>query len=151
MRVGGPIKLKGSLLCSGSLRAGNKVEALKGINVSGSARIQGDVLTLERLLITGSTTINGNVTGTNISIGRERAIKRSAYKHNNKIYGNILARNTINIIGTLVDGDVKGKDVVIGRGTEVLGTVYFVNTISRHDKSILANKPVQIIEEDLHL
>jgi len=50
----------------------------------------------------------------------------------------------------LVNGDVKGRNVIISKGTEVLGTIYYVDSIDVHDKTILANKPIQIKEEDLH-
>ncbi|MHA2398394.1 MAG: hypothetical protein ACXADU_05845 [Promethearchaeota archaeon] len=126
------------------------MEALKGVKISGSGRIQGDLLSLEKISMSGSANINGNVSATDISIGRERTIKRSVYKHNNKIYGNVLARNSVNLIGALVDGDVKGRNVVIGRGTEVTGTIYYVDTFRKHEKSLLAKNPVQITEDELH-
>ncbi len=62
-----------------------------------------------------------------------------------------MARNNIELIRASVEGDVKGRDVVIGRGTEVLGTVYYVDTIEVHDKATLANDAIKISEEDLHL
>ncbi|MFX1594164.1 MAG: hypothetical protein ACFFCL_15850 [Promethearchaeota archaeon] len=150
MSVDGEVLIKGKFHSSGSFRAGKKVEALDGFSNSGSARIQGELLTLESVDISGSSTITGNISGTDIFIGRERGLGRSIYKHPNKVYGTILARNNIELYRTLVDGDVKGRDVRIGRGTEVLGTVYYVDTIDVHDKAILANKPIQIKEEDLH-
>ncbi len=148
--VGGEISIKGRLVSSGSLRAGNKVEALQGIRISGSGTVQGGLLSLETIDISGSSSVHGNITGTNILIGREKRLSRSIYKHPNKVYGNILARNNVNLIATLVDGDVKGRIVEIGKGTEILGTVYYVGSIEVHDKSILVNEPIQITEEDLH-
>ncbi|MFW9971420.1 MAG: hypothetical protein ACFFDF_14595 [Candidatus Odinarchaeota archaeon] len=149
--VDGTVLIKGKIHSSGSFRAGNKVEAIDGIRISGSARIEGDLLTLETVEITGSSIINGNITGTDIILGRERTLGRSIYKHPNKIYGSILARNNIELIRVSVEGDVKGRDVIIGKGTEVLGNVYYVDTIEVHEKANLTHEPIQISEEDLHL
>lgn len=149
--IDGTVLIKGKLVSSGSFRAGNKVEAIDGIRVSGSARIEGDVLTLETIEITGSSIINGNVTGTDVFFGRERMLSRSIYKHPNKVYGSILARNNIELIRASVEGDVKGRDVIIGKGTEILGNVYYVDKIEVHEKANLAYEPIQISIEDLHL
>jgi cytoskeletal protein CcmA (bactofilin family) len=151
MSVDGELLIKGKLHSSGSFRGGNRVEAIDGIKVSGSARIQGDLLTLELVEITGSGIINGNVSGTDVILGRERTLSRSIYKHPNKVYGTILARNNVELIRALVEGDVKGRDVIIGRGTEISGTVYYVDTIEVDDKATLAHEPIQIPEEELHL
>ncbi|MFW9827102.1 MAG: hypothetical protein ACFFEY_05710 [Candidatus Thorarchaeota archaeon] len=149
--VDGGVLIKGKLRNSGSFRAGNKVEATDGIKISGSARIQGDVLTLETLDVSGSSIINGNITATDVILGREKLLSRSIYKHPNKVYGTIIARNNVQLISALIEGDVKGRDVYIGKGTEITGTVYYVDTIEIHDKAILANQPIQISEEELHL
>jgi cytoskeletal protein CcmA (bactofilin family) len=151
MSVDGEVLVKGKLHSSGSFRGGNRVEAIDGIRVSGSARIQGDLLTLELVEISGSSIINGNVSGTDVILGRERTFSRSIYKHPNKVYGTILARNNVELSRAFVEGDVKGRDVVIGRGTEVLGIVYYVDTIEVHEKAVLAHEPVKISEEELHL
>jgi len=58
--------------------------------------------------------------------------------------GKITATNTIDITGTFVDGDVKGRNVRIGQGTEISGAVYYIDSIERHQKATLTNEPVQI-------
>ena len=82
-------------------------------------------------------------------LGRERSLSRSIYKHPNKVDGIILARNNIELYRALVAGDVKGRDVLIGRGTEISGTVYYVNSIVIDKKVKLANEPVQISAEEM--
>ncbi len=74
---------------------------------------------------------------------------KSIYKHPNKVYGNIIARQDVNLIRTFVEGDVRGYDVNIGRGTEVLGIVYYINDIQVHEKAILAHKAVNVKIENL--
>lgn len=147
--VGGEISVKGDLINSGSLRAGNKIEAHNDIKFSGSSRVQGNIISQKDIIISGSATIHGSITGADISIGRERLFRKSIYKHPNKVYGDIIARKDIKLIGTLVEGDVRGYDVNIGPGTEVLGIIYYINDIYIHEKAILAHKPVKVNVENL--
>jgi len=147
--IGGEISVKRNLVNSGSLRAGNKIEVLQDIKFSGSSRVQGNIISQKDIVISGSATIHGSITGADISIGRERLFSRSIYKHPNKVYGEIIARKDVNLIGTFVDGDVRGHDVRIGRGTEVVGTVYYVGDIQVHEKAILAHEPVKVNIENL--
>jgi len=147
--VGGEIFVKKDLINSGSLRAGNKIEVHQDINFSGSSRVQGNIISRKDIVISGSSTVQGSITGNDISIGRERLSSKSIYKHPNKVYGNIIARQDVNLIGTFVEGDVRGYDVNIGRGTEVLGIVYYINDIQVHEKAILAHKAVKVKIENL--
>ena len=120
------------------------------IRISGSLTAQGDLLSLETIDISGSSTVHGNITGTNVILGRGKRLGWGIYKHSYKVNGNILARNVVNLFSTFVKGDVKGRDIEIGKGTEISGTIYYVDNIRIHEKTILANDPVQIKEEDLH-
>lgn len=147
--VGGNVLIKGELGSSGSFRAGNKVEALQGIRFSGSASVQGGLYSQKNIDIGGSTIINGNITGENVLIGKRLVRAKKMLKQPFKVYGNILATSTVDITGTLVDGDVKGRDVRIGQGTEILGAVYYVDNIEIHQKATLTNAPIQISAEDL--
>jgi len=151
MRVGGEILVKGTLVNSGSLRTENRVEALQGINVSGSAHIKGGVSSQKLIKISGSSTIHGDVSGYDISLGRESKLSRNIYKHLSKVYGNIIARSYVKLIRTLVEGDVRGRDLYIGEGTVISGMVYYVDSIEVHKKATLANEPIQITERDLNL
>lgn len=151
-RVEGGIFVKGAFSSSGSLRAGNNVEALQGIRSSGSFIVKGDLLSRNTIDITGSTTIYGDVTGNSVFIGRGRALRgRNVFKHPGKVHGSVNANNNIILIRTLVEEDVKGRIVKIGRDTEVMGTVYYVDKIEIDEKSILTHGAVQISAVDLKL
>jgi cytoskeletal protein CcmA (bactofilin family) len=151
-RVEGGIFVQGEFSSSGSLRAGNNVEALQGIRFTGSSIVKGDLLSKHTIDITGSTTIYGDITGNNVFIGRGRVLKgRSVFKHPDKVHGSVSAKNNVVLIRTLVEEDVKGRVVKIGRGTEVIGTVYYVDEIEIDEKSILTNSPIQITSDDLKL
>ncbi|MFX1567410.1 MAG: hypothetical protein ACFFCV_03480 [Promethearchaeota archaeon] len=149
MSIGGEISVKGTLVNSGSLRAGGKVEAPEGINISGSARINGDLSSQRLIKISGSSTIHGDVSGSDIVLGREPRMGRNIYKHLSIINGSIFAKNHVDLARTLVEGDVRGRTVIIGKGTEIKGMVYYVENIEVHDKATLANEPIHITERDL--
>jgi len=146
--VGGEISIKGELGSSGSFRAGNNVEAIQGIRFSGSARIQGGLLSQKSIDINGSSTINGDITGEDIFIGTRLVRAKKMLKQPFKVYGNISATKTVDITGTFVDGDVKGRNVRIGQGTEISGAVYYIDSIERHQKATLANEPIQIKQNE---
>jgi len=151
-RVDGEISIKGKLESSGSLRVGKKIEALSGIKFTGSSKVKGSLFSERSIEITGSTTIYGDVEGSNIyiQVGRVSGGRR-AFKHPVKVYGNIFGRKSVNLVRTLVDGDVKGRDVIVGRNTEILGQVYYVDNIEINEKSILNHDPIQISSEELDI
>lgn len=142
--VDGEIITKGSLKNSGSLRVGKQVSAGDDISVSGSAKINGNLTSEETIKVSGSCTVHGNVSGREIYLGQERYLALSVYKHSTKIYGNVTAKDEVVLIGALVEGDVRAKEVTIGKGTEVLGTVYYVDSIEVHEKSRLAKNPIKV-------
>lgn len=149
MSVGGQLSVKGTIVSSGSLKAGNKVEALEGIRFSGSSRIQGDLLSQKDINVNGSTTIDGNIKGDNIFIGKDQMLHKKVFKQPYKVQGNIYAENQLDIIGAYVVGDVRGRNVKIGRKTEILGAVYYIDSIEVHKQATLANDPIQIKVDEI--
>ncbi|MFW9772449.1 MAG: hypothetical protein ACFFFB_08190 [Candidatus Heimdallarchaeota archaeon] len=147
--IEGEIIIKGEVVNSGSLRVGNNLEAIQGIRISGSTHVKGGLKSKSLIKITGSSTIYGDINGFDISLGRKGLSKRSIYKHPNKVFGSVYGRDNIYLINCLVENDVKGRKVYIGPKTEVLGTVYYVDTIQVDVNAVLKNKSVQIKEEEL--
>lgn len=149
-RVSGEILIKGYFKSSGSLRVGDNIEALEGLNYSGSSNIRGNIYSERGILISGSTTIYGNVNGKVIDIGVGRVLgSRGAFKHPIKVYGNVIGDKSVNLVRTFVEGDVKGRYVIIGKKTEIIGQVYYVDTIEKNENSILHHDPIQISAEEL--
>ncbi|MBY8984577.1 MAG: hypothetical protein KGD65_05910 [Candidatus Lokiarchaeota archaeon] len=149
-RVGGKISILGYFKSSGSLRVGDNIKALEGINFSDSSNIRGNIYSERGILISGSTTVYGNVDGNVIDLGVGRVLgSRGAFKHPVKVYGSVHASKSVNLVRALVEGDVRGKHVIIGKNTEILGKVYYVDTIEKHEKSILNHDPIQISAKEL--
>jgi len=143
--IDGEIRIIGEYIKSGTLRAGNHLEAINGMKMSGLSKIKGNLMSKKDVEIRGNATIDGNIKADNISIGMP--IDRRPIKHPYKIHGNLIADNTINIKKTFVGGDIKGRDVIIEYGTEVVGAVYYINSIEVSSRATLAKKPMQIKEE----
>ncbi len=137
------IKIKGKLENSGSLRVGNGVEALQGIRFSGSSRVEGDLTSEETVEISGSTSVKGNIKANRVLIGIQT---RSTGKHPYKVFGNIFATNDLELINSFVEGDVRGRNVKIGKKTEIMGKVYYIDTIEVDPKASLVHEPIQISE-----
>ncbi|MFX1365864.1 MAG: hypothetical protein ACFFCE_17275 [Promethearchaeota archaeon] len=139
--IGNVINIQGSLIVSGNFKAGHFVRGDQGINFSGSSEINGNLASEKKISIDGTTSIGGNIIAENIFFGISREkIKKQHYK----IQGSILAKKNVDIIKTRVEGDIKGKDVAIGQGSEILGNIYYVNSIQIDKKAKLANEPTQI-------
>ena len=140
------INIQGSLIASGSFKAGHFVRGDQGISFSGSSEINGNLSSEKKISIDGSTSIEGNVVAENVLFGLAREkIKKQHYK----IQGSIFAKKNVDIIKTHVEGDIKGKDVTIGQGSEILGNIYYVEGIEIDKKTKLANEPTQINLDEL--
>ena len=144
--IGNVINIQGSLIASGSFKAGHFVRGEQGIKLSGSSEINGNLSSEKNITIDGSTYIEGNVVAQDVLFGVSREkIKKQHYK----IHGSILAKNNVDIIKTHVEGDIKGKVVTIGQGSEILGTVYYVDNIEIDKKAKLTNESIQIKLDEL--
>ncbi len=140
-QIGNIIKIKGSIVASGKFKGGHFVTGDQGIKFSGSSIINGNLSSEKTIRIDGSTYIEGNVVAEDILIGVDEHLRK---KQHYKIHGSILAKNNVNISRTHVEGDVKGKIVIIGRNTEILGTVYYIDKIEIDKKAKLAVEPLKL-------
>ncbi|MFW9828756.1 MAG: hypothetical protein ACFFEY_14280 [Candidatus Thorarchaeota archaeon] len=145
-QIGNLVNIQGELIASGSFEAGHFVRGEQGIQLSGSSEINGNLSSAKVVRIDGSTYIEGNVVGEEVLFGVSETVKK---KQHYRVHGSILAKNKINIVRTHVDGDVKGRDIKIGRGSQVIGNVYYVKNIEVDKKVKLNNEPLQIKEDEL--
>ena len=145
--IGKEIKIKGKIENSGSLRVGDEVEALKGMSFSGSTKIDGGLNSEETIEIDGSTTVRGSIKANNVLVGTQTLFGgKKISKHPYKVFGNIFATNDVEIFNTFVEGDVRGRNVKIGKRTEITGKVYYIDTIEINAKVTLTHEPIQISE-----
>lgn len=140
--INGEVQIIGRLRSSGSFKAGKQVAARDGVKISGSSKIQGNLLSNKDVNLRGATIIEGNIKADNILIGMPIDILRPWRPY--KVHGNIVAENDVDVTKTIVKGDIKGRDVKIGIGTEVEGEVYYINSIEVSPRASLAKKPIQI-------
>ncbi len=143
--IDGGILIEGKYSKSGTLKTGKQLEALEGVKISGLTNIQGNLMSKKEVILRGNTTVEGNIKAEDVFIGMP--IDRRPIKHPYKVHGNIVADNEVNIKKTFVAGDVKGRDVTIGHGTEVVGAVYYINSIEISSRVTLAKQPIQIKDE----
>lgn len=146
VEVGNLITIQGSLEVSGTFKAGHFVRGEQGVKFSGSSFIDGNLSSEKSITIDGSTHIEGNVVAEDVLFGVSETMKK---KQHFKVHGSIFAKNNVNVIRTHVDRDIKGRNVIIGQGTEILGTVFYVDSIEIEKKTKLANDPVQIKLDEL--
>ena len=146
-QIGNVIKVQGSLIASGSFKAGHFVTSDQEINLSGSSNINGNLSAEKSITINGSTNIEGNVVAEDVLFGVSDVIKLK--QQHFRVQGRIHAKNNIEINKTHVEGDVRSKNVKIGKGTEILGNVYYVENLEVDKKAKLANEPIKINLDEL--
>ena len=113
----------------------------------GSTRVDGGLNSEEIIEIDGSTTVKGSIKANNVFIGTQTHFGgKRVVKHPYKVFGSIFAMNELELINTFVEGDVRGRNVKMGRKTEIIGKVYYIDNIEIDPKAILAHKPIQISE-----
>lgn len=141
------INIKKVLENSGSLRVGGGVEAIQGIRFSGSSRVDGELNSEETIEIDGSTTVKGSIKAKKVYIGTHTHMSgKKVTKHPYKVFGNIFATDDLELINTFVESDVRGRNVKIGKRTEIMGKVYYIDNIEVDPKAILTHEPIQISE-----
>ena len=144
-----------SLLVNGLLSVSGSVNALEvkagdGIKSSGSLSVTKDIDSSKFVDITGKLKAGGNIYGDSVLIDYSR--KEKILRFNNFHYfvsGNINAKDLVSINRTLVEGDIRGRSVIIERYSQVNGTIYYVDDYIIDDKAKISNPPVQIKLEDL--
>ena len=141
--IEGEVLVKGHYSKSGTLKVLEQVKAIDGAKMTGFTKIQGNLLSEEDIDIRGSAFISENIKAENVFIGMVIDDFRPI-KHPYKVHGNIVAENEIAIKKTFVGGDIEGRDVKIGKGTEILGTVYYLNSIEVHPRAILTSESVKV-------
>ncbi|MHA1707634.1 MAG: hypothetical protein ACTSX6_07030 [Candidatus Heimdallarchaeaceae archaeon] len=150
-KIVGETIIKGRLVSAGSFKCLEDVQATNGINCAGSIHVEGNLLSQGTIDIEGKARILGNAIGEDIFINKKSfRFRRKKFKKS-VIEGIVFAQNSIILNNTIVESDVKGVDVTIGPHSEVLGRVYYVDSVEISDKAKLSFKPIQITYESLKL
>jgi len=151
--VGNGVIAQGTLKTSGSFRANNKVIVSLGFISTGSSTIKGDLVSDKVISLDGSARIYGDIKAEDVLIDTKYqwSLKKifSAKKHPYRIRGSIHAKNKVEISRTVVNNDLKGREVKIGERSNIEGTVYYVDNLDVHKRAFLRNKPIKIKLEEL--
>ncbi|NHJ87319.1 MAG: polymer-forming cytoskeletal protein [Asgard group archaeon] len=140
--IDGEMTIKGYYSKAGTLKVGSHIEAQEGVKIAGLTKIHGSLMSKRDVDLRGTVTIDENIKAENVYIGM--LIDLQPLIHPYKIYGNIVAENEVNIKRALVKGDIKGRTIIIGFGTEVQGEVYYIDNIEIHPRATLAKEPIHI-------
>ncbi|MHA1671299.1 MAG: hypothetical protein ACTSV5_12095 [Promethearchaeota archaeon] len=145
----GSLLINGLLSISGSVKA-LEVKAGEGIKSSGSLSVTKDIDSSKFVDISGKLHAGGNIYGDNVLIDYSRKEKIMKFKKFHYfIKGNISAKDLVSINRTIVEGDIRGRSIIIERNSQVNGTIYYVDDYLIEDKAKISNPPIQIKFEDL--
>ncbi len=141
--------VNGLLSISGSVKA-LEIKAGEGIKSSGSLSVMKDIDSSKFVDITGKLKAGGNIYGDNVLIDYSRKEKIVRFnKFHYFVKGNILAKDLVSINRTIVEGDIRGRSIIIERYSQVYGNIYYVDDYIIHEKAKISNPPIQIKLEDL--
>jgi len=150
-KVSGEVVVEGKISASGSFKCGDNLQVNQGTSFSGSSVIKGNLLSQGTIGASGRIAVEGNLVGADVFINKNVLSHKLRRMKSSIIEGTVFAIDEVDISNTVVEQDVKGKNVTIGAFSEVKGIVYYVNKIDIHKKTKLANEPVQIQEDQLKL
>ena len=156
-KVGGEASIQGFTKSSGSFKTDSNLQAVSGLKSLGYLGVGGNLLSQNNISILGGTKVNGNLVAENIETDPVRWYnfiwlwRFFSRKRPYKIGGNVFAKNGVNLGRTIVDGEVKGYNVKIGRRSEVGGQIYFVNSVKIRRSAKISSEPIQIKPDELKL
>ncbi|MGB9827406.1 polymer-forming cytoskeletal protein [Thermosphaera chiliense] len=153
LSVGGSVKLKGpvklgTLSIAGSLSVEGDLET-DVLEVSGSARITG-VLRSGRITVSGSLTVEKNVEAGKIEVSGSLSVSEKVEAENLSVSGSLKAgearANRLEIYGMARGGSFKGREVEVGRKSEVHGLMVGCNVVVARNASVdrVVGKQVRI-------
>jgi len=163
-------EVKGSLMkVAGSVKVGKRIELEDALRVHGSLRVLGDVEAKNMVELYGRFDVNGKVITESFEAELSRleshvrngieasnvSVKKKGVEglvlfgipiigrivRDGKLYTtDIVAKERVHLENVCCD-NVSGKDVTIGKGCIIKGTVKYSETISVHPKAKLSNPP----------
>ena len=151
--VGDTIQVKGLLKISGSLRSENDIFAIEGVRSVGELRINGSLSSEKEVILEGASRIMGNIQAEDILIGStwlslsKRLFGKTSIHY--RIEGNLNAKNRVELFRTRVNGNIIGRYIKLNKGSNVKGTIYYLEDIEVHPNAKVVTPPIQIKEEDL--
>lgn len=170
--TGGNAKFSGSSTCSsgvainGTLRSSGTFKA-SYINVEGgfwgrgTVKISNDITSQNIIDLGGEARIGGSITAKKVLFDYGAKFRRLRYwtvvifqfikrvKYAYRVNGNIITRESVEIDRSLIEGDIKSRNIKLGRFTKVNGTIYYAENCEVHKRVKLAREPVKIKLEEL--
>ena len=150
--IGEDAELDGKFKAFGSFKSGGSLKTGSNLKIFGSTSIGSDVVSQGNVKIKGSARVSGNISANNVFLGKIKWWNVFGIKHGRdrpyKVSGTILGNNTVDIRGSAINEDVKGRRVRIRKYSKVEGQVYYVDSIRVHRKAKLNKEPIQLREEN---
>ena len=149
--IGENTELDGELKAFGSFKSGGGLKTGSNLKIFGATTIGSDVISQGNVKIKGGANVSGNISANNVILGKNRWWNIFGVRHGRdrpyKVSGTILGNDIVDLRGTIVNEDVKGRRVRIRRYSKIEGQVYYVDSIRVHRKAKLKKEPIQIEEE----
>lgn len=147
LKIEGQFYLTGNLKLSGTIKANEDISVLESIKGDGMLTTHKTLHSHGNIELTGRVKVGENVIANNLIIKMPKTAKHLNIK--SKIAGEVAVQNTIDIENTIVERNIKARNVVIREGCEIFGGIYYVDTIQIDPSVNLQYQPQQISLESL--
>lgn len=153
-KIGDSVELENTLQCHGSLRVLGDVRSGKSVELHGKFNIDGKIMTesFNAQLNRHDSHARGGIEAVNIDIKRKSveglvisiAPIFGVFSRRGKLYTSSVIAKERAYLENVCCENVVGKDVVIGEGCIVNGSVKYSNFVFVHSEAKLANPPVKV-------
>ena len=154
------VEINGELRTSGTFRSLN-VNVKEGFWGSGRVVVSNEITSQKILDLEGEAIIGGSISAQDVLFDQRNRFRRLGYwtatifqfikrvKYAYRVKGNIYAKESLEIDRSMVGGDIKARNVKLGRFTKVEGTIYYAENCEIHKKAKLAHEPLKVKLEEL--
>ncbi|TFG18854.1 MAG: zinc-ribbon domain-containing protein [Promethearchaeota archaeon] len=149
-KIGGDINVTGVVTVSGSMQSDGNIYGKGGIRVYGSGKSDGDMFSENDIEVKGSVKVDGDVRANKVKFAAPVVFKRLLRKRaRSQVDGDIIGQESVEIENIHVDGNVRGRVVIIGRNSKIEGTIEYVDDLQVAEDAVLENQPVKVSAETL--
>jgi cytoskeletal protein CcmA (bactofilin family) len=150
--VDGTVALSGSLRASGSLKVMEDLSADESVVFQGAFNVNGKLKTknLQVELHRSDCYVHGGIEATNVEVRRHESeisflgFKIVRHRLRGRLFTPFVKASEKVCLENVVCDDVSGKDIEIGDGCEIKGTIQYSETVSIAPTAKVAKRPIKI-------
>lgn len=150
--IDGPVALNGSLRVSGSFKVTEDLSAEKSVVLTGAFTVKGKLKTenMQVELYRSDCHVHGGIEAADVEVRRHESeisflgFKIVRHRLRGRLFTPFIKASGRVCLENVVCDDVSGRDIEIGDGCEIKGTIQYSETISIAPTAKVAKRPIKI-------